>query len=434
MKRITSLAVLLLILASYAGAGTITRPIKACTGTSAFGSNCVLTAAELNADFDLFVNEFNGGIEDVNVDGNANIDPSKIGDYSATAAEHGTDSSPGVYGAETLPTTLEVELQQIRYKLAQACGTQGAIRRNAAGVQQVDWIELCSDGHNVAPNSSFFLDSDADTTPDGWSLVVNGTTLASNKNERDGPGKGLSIVGLAAADGAAFTFEMPRNDTRYLIVARVSMFAGTAEITTTGADAAGEWRDIAATDLPVAGASNVNYTAVVEADGANPTTDILVNFLCTGGACTILLADFGIYELTDVPRRDEGDVHFIQMDDDVTETWVAGAGFADIVGLSISARAPDDGYMIHVHADGYCHTDGAGNGSLTIDIEADGAAIDGVGILASNATTLTLPWSLDRWTTSVAKQTVVFTVSAAASTTNWTCLNTRLSTELVPAG
>ena len=102
--------------------GTIARGTKAVGGT-AFSADTDALAAEVNTDFDNIYNEFNSNIDDDNIKDAANIDPGKIGDYSADNAEMQTQRDPYSGGTPQLALNLEEELANLRYKINQIMGT-----------------------------------------------------------------------------------------------------------------------------------------------------------------------------------------------------------------------------------------------------------------------------------------------------------------------
>ena len=108
--------------------GTYTRPNKAYGGNS-YRDGDKLPAAELNADFDNLVTLANGNLDSDNISSSANIpgtaiasaadiDPSKIGDYSANSGEMKTVTSPGDSASPSSRRLLK--------KRSRACGTARA--------------------------------------------------------------------------------------------------------------------------------------------------------------------------------------------------------------------------------------------------------------------------------------------------------------------
>ena len=152
----------LLLLAFASSASTITRSTKTTGGIG--GEDWVdgkpISAAEMNAEFILVFNVINGQLDTdnlksagadikgsqildgtiVNVDIGAaaaiagtKIDELTINDFSATDLTQEDSSSPGTSDATVRATTLEIEIEQLRYKIEElTVGTSVGIVAGAA--------------------------------------------------------------------------------------------------------------------------------------------------------------------------------------------------------------------------------------------------------------------------------------------------------------
>lgn len=424
MKRAITVLVLVILGASYALAGTIARPSKTgtdCGGGTAFIDGCKPNAADFNNEFDTIHNLVNGNIDNDNISGSAAIAQSKIvdpdldeiADYSADADGQDADSSPGDYTTRTLATDLATEIEQLRYKLAEACGTQSAVRVNGSGVQDVGWVELCAKGPNIVENASFLNDGgDGDADPINWAEVASGTMGALTVSTANGMGAYLAGGGATTGDGISYTADRLKASTKYLITAEVSLQSGDAELTTTGAIATGEWRNISAGSLPFSGSAVVPYSAVVATDTV--PADLVVRFLCTdGAACAFRIYSFAIQELTATTVREE-EAHFIQTDTDTTHSCDGGE---DVTDISIQVYIPDSGYMVRVRVEGSWVA--AGSGTLTLDIEQGTTSLTpAVLVSAAAAVTTSQLFSMERWAfpTGAGAQTFTFDCTATSST------------------
>ena len=149
--------------------GTYTRPAKPVSGgsTNSYVDGNKLPAAELNEDFDKLVTLVNGNINSENINSSANIpgsaiasaadiDPSKIGDFSANAAEMKTVTSPGDSGSPELATTLEEEIARLRYGIRGTKPAQVAAQYMDGGVlTTASWTEPPIVGPNLLRNGGF---------------------------------------------------------------------------------------------------------------------------------------------------------------------------------------------------------------------------------------------------------------------------------------
>ena len=160
---------------------TVVRGIKSSGGTD-YVSGFLILADEANTDANAMVAGINNvTINDANVLSSANIDPSKVGDYSATITEARTTRNPlattdWTETAESLATDLEGEVGGLRWVLEKMTGGPYWLSRGNQGVLVANTGDVKA---NVSP-----------TPAAGWILLDDGTignaaSGASNRANAD---------------------------------------------------------------------------------------------------------------------------------------------------------------------------------------------------------------------------------------------------------
>lgn len=425
---------LVALLSAWAGmavAGTIVRGTKTSTGTTAWADGFALPAAELNSDFDTVYNLVNGNIDNANIASSAAIVQSKIVDpelseidgYSDSTAEMDDDDDPGSYASRNAAANLQEEIEQLRYRLAQACGTQAAVRANGSGNQDVGWVELCASSHNMVNNYQFSVDSDGDAVPDGYTAVGGGVAIVGGALSGTAEGFGNRIVHVGSSgEGWSYTLDKLKASTRYLISLRATELSGNTNLTTTGAINSSEWRNV---DVDFDGATFATYTAVFATDST--PTNVVIKVLCDGGACSGEVTDFGVYELT-TDRRVNPRMNGIQVDTDTTHSCTV-AGGEDATDASLAVVVPDVGYMVKLTADGGWAA--GGSATFTVDIENDTTNVGLASASYTTTSTITRPFSITR-VEYPAAGTHTYTVNCTAVTSDVTVTNVVLTAELIP--
>jgi hypothetical protein len=425
MRRWVLTAAVLLPVAAYAG--TITRPTKSCGGSGSFVNNCLVTDTDLNGDIDPVYTVINGNLEDVNIKSAADIALSKLGDASATAAAHDTDTTPGSYSSRTLPTTATGEIQQLRYKIGQSAGLQSCVRINGTGTQDVGWVELPATGENLVTNSSFAVDSDGDGIPEGWAAVGGGSSTVTAATTAEGFGYVMTVAGLNNT-GVAYTFDKLRASTRYAVYVRAGLTSGAGDITTTGADAASEWRDL---DINLSGASQADYCGVIATD--TTPTNIVVQILGDAGAVSAAVREVSLFELGAV-RRPRKVMNGVAIDLDTTHTFTAGAGDA-ATDASQTVNIPDVNYYVKATIDAYCYQVTTGVGAMIFKLQEDGVAIGSVAIGntvgGSNTAGVAEPVSITRASISPSTGNHTYRAVGISTTRDWTCEEISLVVERI---
>lgn len=428
MKRI---AVLMVCLIASASLGTtISRPAKTgnnCGSGTSFIDGCEPNAADFNNEFDTIVNDYNGNITNVNINTLAGIAPTKIDDLSATASAMDTETSPGSYTSRSAATSLQAEVQRLRYKVAQAGGIEPCVRVNGSGAQVISWVELPRQTENLVANAHFATDMDADGIPDGFAAEgASGGGVVAGASTAEGFGFTWTVAG-DDNEGVSYTLDKLRASTRYAIVIRAALSSGAGDITTTGADSASEWRNL---DSNLSGASFADYCGVIATD--TTPTNIVVKILGDGGAFIASIRDFAVYELAAIPRPSH-ETYSLATDRDATFSLTAGAGDT-ASDASIAVTIPDSGYVVRATVDGWCVQDTTGAGGMSLDIEEDGTDIlDAVFFGNSSGGSVTagaiFPFSFTRVSVNPSAGSHTYRVAGSATTRDWTCTSVNLLVE-----
>lgn len=237
----------------------IARGTKASGGTD-FVTGYVIVADEMNTDLNTIVSGVNNlTVADANVVAGANIDPSKVGDFSATSGEMQTQVDPFPASVISLATTLEEELSRIRFVLKTAFGTTYWYQQSVLGVSGFTTGDLKST-----------LKTSADT---GWVMCNDGTIGNASSN-----GTARANADTAALFSLLWTNEDPT----------FAIFTSAGAASTKGADAATDYAANKAIRLPlmvgralgVAGtptAENITDSYQMTATGGTITTIIVNN-------------------------------------------------------------------------------------------------------------------------------------------------------------
>ena len=327
---------------------TITRNTKTGGGTD-LNSNESAVVTDLNPDFNTIFNEINGNLENVNIKSSADIDPSKVGDYSDDASTSVSTSSPGTSGSESLATDLEGELERLRYKIEELALGLGAARNDGSS-KTAAWIDTPVRPGNLLFNGSFELhDSGSPNAPDGWTLIdTPGTVELTEQLVSEGEGKRLRVEADAATtQGVQQTLAGLKANTKYLVGARFRVLTGTAHLTTTGADSTGEFRNL---DLTSTSSSGIETLKGVIKTDSTPT-DIVLKFTTDASATDDFTVDHAFVQEcnTDpIPLPNGVPVQKTVASD---QTLTAGAGLSLVTGLLTQVTVPCPGCWIEVYAD-----------------------------------------------------------------------------------
>jgi len=420
----------LLFAAATAPAGTITRGTKAAGGTDF--STGVISASEVNTDFNTIYNEFNGNIDTDNIDASAAIPLSKLSladsitnthinsgaaivfskmdqtaamldadivdDYSTNDAEQMTESDPGTSDALTNATNLEIELKQLRYKIHELTvgANASAVAAAAATATDTSWADGPVRPGNHIYNGGFDVLDDLSISADGngWTRVLTPTTLAAEnlvEAEGFGDGQGINIIDTGAAlSGISQTLDGLKASTRYLAIAATRDDVGTCEITTTGADTnqltvvsddSGSWQILSGT---------------FETDST--PTNVVLKLLAVASSDDCVFDNVGVYEINADPLPRAGKVHCYDSTTTASDDTFAINTLTD-TGLSCAVTVPGPGYIITVRGKIIGDNDAAGSYALegrlvqdcgaaaTVDADVDvanannNAAVDDIAVL-----------------------------------------------------
>jgi len=347
----------------------IARGTKSNGSTSLADGNDIL-AAELNADFDTVFDEVNGGLDATNCTAGgitnvaigAGVDAAKIDDYSATVVEMRIDTSPGVSGSESQATTLEGELSRLRYVVRRIASGSVAVHNDGSTHDTLYWGDQTVRGANLVKNHSFEVKTTAaGAAPDGWTIFGTPTTLTqATTDTSNGLGKCISIVGDAATEGIYQTIRGLKASALYFVQARYAVTTGSMLLTTTGAIASGEWRDLSITKT---GAGWGTVAGVVQTDSSG--TDIVLAFVTTANGDAFKVDDVEFRELA---REIVASPQTIVVRDSSTDTGAISSSegvFPSGDALTAAVTVPCDGCTISVRAKA-CVQASAGSNNATL--------------------------------------------------------------------
>lgn len=376
--------------------GIIVRGTKAAGGT-AFTASTSAKASEVNTDFDTAYSEINGNLDNDNIKSSAaiaisklaTINPEDIDDYSATAAEAATAVDPGVSDSEMLAADVSDELERLRYKLEEIALGINATRENASGTTTTYWGDLPARGGNLINNASFSVKLSATSTdaPDGWTKEGTPTSLdLADTAVGEGGGKELNIVAAAADDGVSQTF-VPKASTCYLVLARVKKNSGTGNprLTTTGADATSDFRDITITTTST---SFTTLKGVVQSDSIPANLKVSIEGT---DACDFDVSHVAIYECTTDFLAPPGGGLLVRDSDGTTATTFTNGSWASVPGCQVTITPPGPGYGCLIMCTVTVGAPAGGGGNLdmrlrqSIDAGGNTTIADGVTIRVDQA-------------------------------------------------
>lgn len=341
--------------------GLISRVYRFINGTPNDGT-------QVDSEFQLVFDAINGGLDNANISSSgtpiaatkvAEIPPDRVLDHADDEATYNTVFPPGDTGTPILPTTLEGELERLRYRV-------GANRRYIGNLFYMDnsgptataaaWYEPPIVGPNLLPNPGFELHSaGTPNAPDGWTLIGDPATIAVENPAHLPTGlekRSLNIVTDAANEGISVSIAGLKTSTKYLIGMRYSItnngtVAGTIRLTTTGALATGDYQNLSLTD-GVEASSTVNTLQGIVKPTATPDP-IVVRIDATQSGADWNIHDVWMYELADGTPRELPSIP-VQTATSSTQADYAGGANAWAWGtdsdLSLSQYIPYRGYRL----------------------------------------------------------------------------------------
>lgn len=312
-------------------------------GGTAFVDATVIVASEVNTDFDTVYNEFNGGIDNTNIDDSAAIEVTKLDGYSDSASERRTETSPGVTGSESDATTLAGELERLRYKIHELGLGNSTVRNTTASGDDTYWIDTPMTGPNLIRNGNFAVGLES-SVPPGWTNVNTATLALTTTGVTEGHTsmRALRITAAGGADeGVSQTLAGLKASTKYVVGCRAKATSGdTFKLVTTGADGS-TFGDLT---LTTTSTTYVTLAGVIVTDST--PTDIVVQLLAS--------ADGDIVDVTHVWVRECSGDRLPQSStawayNESTATTAIASGTLTDTGLTISVVPPGPGYYIEVY-------------------------------------------------------------------------------------
>lgn len=296
MKRHSWLLLSLVLLPLAAWATTITRSTKP-NGTTAWvdGFANDLTAASLNADFDNIINVVNGNLDNTNIAAGAaiawsklatagqvvdasvaaaaNIQTSKIDDFSDNSTEFLTTFDAGL---AALPTSLTQEIEALRFQVAMLNGSSNI----TGATNSLRWHQVPARTQNMLRNGDFEDSADGAITaaPSGWTFLDAGAAYSTDDTDQtEGLGHALLIDSDndgVTNDGVTQTLAGLKRNTSYFIIGRAKAAnSGICIVTTTGATTNAAWSSNAT--------SYASFAEFFTTDSAATTTPVVINLAVT---------------------------------------------------------------------------------------------------------------------------------------------------------
>lgn len=334
--------------------GLISRIVTFVNGTTA-------SATEVNAELDNILTTVNGNIDNANVSASAaiaatkvaEIPPARVLDHADTDSEYMTGSTPGTTAVLSRPSTLEGELERIRYRFQADKKFLFVSYMDAAGVaQSLGWVEPSISGQNILPNNGFETKSSAVATdaPDAWTKVgtPDGLTIVTTAEVAFGANKrALLIDGRLAAtgDGVSVTLKGLKSSTKYLIGMAYVRVGGTVRLTTSGGLSGVAYQNLS---LTAAAGTSASYIQGVVSTNATPA-DLVVTLDCAANDTSYRVYQVWAFEMAErsgleIPAIAMQTATYSTANDTLTN---AGAGaWSNRSGLSLSQYIPFRGYRL----------------------------------------------------------------------------------------
>jgi hypothetical protein len=336
--------------------GQIVRGTKA-KGGKEFTTGAIL-ASEVNTDFNSIYNEFNGEIDEDNIDPAANIpnsslvviEPDHVNDHADTDPIYLTTASPGTTAAPLKPTDMEGELERIRYRFA-ANNTQINAQYMTSGdiLADLGWVEPGAVGRNMLPNPGFEAQTGvADSAPDGWALVGTPGTVDILVPSATGAGlekRSLNIIADDATEGISAVVGGLKLSTKYIVGIAYILNSGEMNLITAGGLNAGkDYQDILFNDATAAGTLE-EWQGVVSTNTS--ADDLTVTIQSTAAADDFELFYVWMYELSDtfpveIPHIPQQYVTYTT-NEAITDTGGTGT-WTELTDLTIDQYIPHAGY------------------------------------------------------------------------------------------
>lgn len=335
---------------------------------SAFINGTPNDGTAVDAEFENFRTTLNGNLDNANISASAAIaatkvdpiPPARVLDHADSETEYKTMTTPGDTGTPSLPSTLEEELERLRYRIGANRGylTSSYMDNSGPTVTSNSWTEPAIVGPNLLPNPGFELQTGgAGTAPDGWTLVGTPSTVAIENPAHTGTGlekRSLNIVTDAANEGLSVAVAGLKTGVKYLVGMAYSITdngttPGTVRISTSGGLASGDYQNLILTD-----GTEASTTVSILQGLVKPTTTpgtITVSIDATQSGADFNLHEVWMYEVADGKPVDLPSIP-TQTARDITAstfptTWT-GTGSTwrtdTLTSLSLSQYVPYRGY------------------------------------------------------------------------------------------
>ena len=307
------------------------RNIKGSSGQTDFVGGTPAVGDEVDDDLNQLYTLQAGNIADDNVSGSADIDASKIGDYSANATEAKTNATAGTTASPSLASSLDEELSRLRYglrRLQYGAAAQWVVSGGAAA--DMAWQDAPAIGPNLLRNPNLTTRVDSTTEPNHWTLTGNAPTVSyATPAVTEGDGKEVvtmvNVTGGPGQEGFSQAVTGLKASTKYLVGARVLAIVNDVTVTTSGAGSGKDYEDFALTDDGVSGW--VTLAGIVETD-ATPT-DLTLKVLTADAISDEIDVAFAfVHELNENPVAESNAPTFIRQvrdaeDNPTEDAWTA---------------------------------------------------------------------------------------------------------------
>lgn len=268
-----------------------TRPTKS-TGSATFIDGVPLPASDLEGEFTA-INTALGTCAP-----STGIDAAAVDDYSASASEQKTATSPGTGSSLSAATTLEEEIARLRYKIEELALGIDAKRYDGSSNVDCSWVDTPIRGQNLVLNGSFLHKSTGTTAaPEGWTLAGTPTTCdVITGVVAEGEVRAINLVADASTEGLTQTLKGLKAGARYLAVCRARATSGTARFVISGADNSSQFRPITQTTTS---ATFVTLKSVFQTDST--PTDVVVQIDAAANGDNVDFTHVAVYECNTDP-------------------------------------------------------------------------------------------------------------------------------------
>lgn len=340
--------------------GLISRIVTFVNGTTA-------SATEVNAEFDNILTTVNGNIDNANVSASAAIEatkvaeipPARVLDHADTEAEYKTVTSSGDTGTPSMPSTLEGELERIRYRMGANRGYQTTtyfMDNTGPTATTAAWYEPLIVGPNLLPNAGFEIHAlGTPNAPGGWTLVSTPSIVAIESAAYPTIGlnkRSLNIVTDGANEGISVAVAGLKSGAKYLVGMLYTLtdngtVAGNLVLSTSNGLVTGDYQNIVLNTSTEAASTVAVLQGIVKAQTPAVTMTISITATTAGGDFNLI--NVWMYELSDgypidLPQIPLQTATYSTANDTLTN---AGAGaWSNRSGLSLSQYVPFRGYRL----------------------------------------------------------------------------------------